>query len=68
MEAHSGHYRPTEENFAALIEILTKMGADLTMAKVSYCLDIFWQSQLNRWVTVVFSCEHGVWTAVKSCY
>jgi hypothetical protein len=34
MEAHSGHYLPTPENFRALIETLTSNGADLTVAKV----------------------------------
>lgn len=34
MEAHSGHYLPTPENFRALIKALTSSGADLTVAKV----------------------------------
>lgn len=34
MEAHSGHYLPTPENFQALISTLTNSGADLTIAKV----------------------------------
>ncbi|KAG0616912.1 hypothetical protein M758_5G150900 [Ceratodon purpureus] len=34
MEAHSGHYLPTPENFRALISTLTNSGADLTIAKV----------------------------------
>ncbi|BFI33990.1 hypothetical protein AXG93_523s1200 [Marchantia polymorpha subsp. ruderalis] len=36
MEAHSGHYHPTPDNFKELITILTDSGADLTMAKVQY--------------------------------
>jgi hypothetical protein len=34
MEAHSGHYLPTPENFRALISTLTSSRADLTVAKV----------------------------------
>lgn len=34
MEAHSGHYLPTPENFRALISTLTNNGADLTVAEV----------------------------------
>eukprot|EP00249_Psilotum_nudum_P021619 c28176_g1_i2 orf=563-1870(-) len=39
MEAHSGHYHPTEENFKELVNILTKLGADLKMAKVQTVSD-----------------------------
>lgn len=34
MEAHSGHYRPSPENFEALVRILIESGADLSFAKV----------------------------------
>ncbi|CAM6088848.1 unnamed protein product [Calypogeia fissa] len=34
MEAHSGHYHPTQENFDELIRILRSSGADLTLARV----------------------------------
>lgn len=37
MEAHSGHYLPTPENFRALISTLTNNGADLTVAEVFPC-------------------------------
>lgn len=36
MEAHSGHYRPSPENFETLVKILVESGADLTMAKVKF--------------------------------
>ncbi|KAL3689964.1 hypothetical protein R1sor_016273 [Riccia sorocarpa] len=45
MEAHSGHYRPTPENFTHLISILTSSGADLTMARVQYVSDDMLSSQ-----------------------
>jgi hypothetical protein len=38
MEAHSGHYRPSPENFETLVKILVESGADLTMAKVKFYL------------------------------
>jgi hypothetical protein len=34
MEAHSGHYHPTKENFDELLRILTEKGVDLREAKV----------------------------------
>lgn len=34
MEAHSGHYRPSPENFEALVGILVNRGTDLHLAKV----------------------------------
>lgn len=34
MEAHSGHYHPTKENFDELLRILTETGVDLSHAKV----------------------------------
>ncbi|KAG0620830.1 hypothetical protein M758_4G247800 [Ceratodon purpureus] len=39
MEAHSGHYRPSPENFEALVRILIESGADLTFAKVQLVSD-----------------------------
>ncbi|BBN09443.1 hypothetical protein MPTK1_4g19780 [Marchantia polymorpha subsp. ruderalis] len=36
VEAHSGHYRPTEDNFKQLITILSSIGADLTRAKIQF--------------------------------
>jgi hypothetical protein len=38
MEAHSGHYQPSPENFETLVKILVESGADLTMAKVKFYL------------------------------
>ncbi|KAJ7551954.1 hypothetical protein O6H91_06G036000 [Diphasiastrum complanatum] len=46
MEAHSGHYHPTEENFNMLVNILIKNGADLTMAKVQSVSDDMLPSHL----------------------
>lgn len=39
MEAHSGHYRPSSENFEALVRILIESGADLSLAKVQLVSD-----------------------------
>lgn len=39
MEAHSGHYRPTEENFSCLIRVLEELGTDFSMAKVQSVSD-----------------------------
>ncbi|KAL2632075.1 hypothetical protein R1flu_016761 [Riccia fluitans] len=36
IEAHSGHYRPTHENFNQLISLLESRGADLSAAKIEY--------------------------------
>jgi hypothetical protein len=36
MEAHSGHYRPSPENFEALVQRLVRSGADLHLAKVTF--------------------------------
>lgn len=50
MEAHSGHYRPTPENFDQLVSILTSSGADLTLARVSSCF--------SAAMHVVTKCRH----------
>ncbi|KAH7301363.1 hypothetical protein KP509_23G021900 [Ceratopteris richardii] len=34
MEAHSGHYRPTQENFTCLVKVLKELGTDLSTAKM----------------------------------
>jgi len=39
MEAHSGHYKPSPENFEALVGILVNRGADLHLAKVQLVSD-----------------------------
>ncbi|XP_024389920.1 IQ domain-containing protein IQM2 [Physcomitrium patens] len=39
MEAHSGHYRPSPENFEALVRKLIASGADLSLAKVKLVSD-----------------------------
>ncbi|GAQ86241.1 calmodulin-binding protein-like protein [Klebsormidium nitens] len=39
MEAHSGHYHPTKENFDELLRILTETGVDLSQAKIQYVSD-----------------------------
>lgn len=39
MEAHSGHYHPTEENFNGLVRVLEDLGTDLSMAKVQSVSD-----------------------------
>ncbi|KAG0592111.1 hypothetical protein M758_1G195200 [Ceratodon purpureus] len=39
MEAHSGHYRPSPENFEGLVQILIASGADLHLAKVQLVSD-----------------------------
>jgi len=39
MEAHSGHYRPSPENFELLIRMLIERGADLSLAKVHLVSD-----------------------------
>lgn len=39
MEAHSGHYRPSPENFEALVQRLVQSGADLHLAKVQLVSD-----------------------------
>ncbi|KAL2632097.1 hypothetical protein R1flu_016783 [Riccia fluitans] len=36
IEAHSGHYRPTHENFNQLISLLESRGADLSATKIEY--------------------------------
>ncbi|KAL2632067.1 hypothetical protein R1flu_016753 [Riccia fluitans] len=47
MEAHSGHYLPTPENFTHLIAILSSSGVDLTMARVQYVSDDMLSSQTS---------------------
>ncbi|KAH7301362.1 hypothetical protein KP509_23G021900 [Ceratopteris richardii] len=39
MEAHSGHYRPTQENFTCLVKVLKELGTDLSTAKVQNVSD-----------------------------
>lgn len=39
MEAHSGHYRPSPENFQSLIRLLIEKGADLSLSKVQLVSD-----------------------------
>ena len=49
MEAHSGHYLPTPENFQALISTLTNNGADLTIAKVFLAVHMAELSGTSEW-------------------
>eukprot|EP00250_Pteridium_aquilinum_P012719 c20897_g1_i1 orf=351-1799(-) len=44
MEAHSGHYRPTKENFSCLVSVLEELGTDFSMAKVQSVSDDMLQS------------------------
>lgn len=39
MEAHSGHYHPTEENFSDLVRVLKELGTDLRFAEVQAVSD-----------------------------
>ncbi|MCO5551276.1 hypothetical protein L7F22_004775 [Adiantum nelumboides] len=39
MEAHSGHYRPTQENFSCLVKVLEELGTDFSVAKVQSVSD-----------------------------
>lgn len=59
MEAHSGHYRPSPENFELLIRMLIERGADLSLAKVQTLLNpIFLQPINGSWVVLSLEQVH----------
>lgn len=70
MEAHSGHYLPTPDNFRKLISSLTNSGADLTVAKVSVAeLDPYgkpFQNMVDIWVDMAETVERFTIVAILS--